>query len=154
MPSEDLVDRYGRTPEVDGVRADEGRSSKRVLFICVENANRSQMAEAFANLLGGSEVRAYSAGSRPSGTVNPRAIESMNALGYDLAAHRSKSLTEVPQGEYDAVVSVGCGDDCPFVSARLREQWDIPDPRDLGPEAFRRVRDTIRAKVADLLSRL
>ncbi|MBI3606889.1 MAG: arsenate reductase ArsC [Nitrospirae bacterium] len=154
MSSEDLVDQYGRTPEVDGVRADEGRSSKRVLFLCVENANRSQMAEAFANLLGGSQVQAYSAGSRPSGTVNPRAIESMDALGYNLAAHRSKSLKDVPQVEYDAVVSMGCGDACPFMSAKLREQWDIPDPREMGPEEFRRVRDTIRAKVADLLSRL
>ncbi len=128
--------------------------SKRVLFVCVENSNRSQMAEAFARMLGGSQVQAYSAGSRPSGTVNPRAIESMKALGYDLTAHRPKSLTDVPQGAYDAVVSMGCGDACPFIVARLREQWDIPDPWELGPEEFRRVRDTIRAKVTDLLSRL
>ncbi len=139
---------------MDTVSDDKNRFPKRVLFVCKENANRSQMAEAFARMLGGAGVQAYSAGSRPSGAVNPRAIEHMNVLGYNLAAHRSKSLKDVPQDEYDAVVSMGCGDVCPFVSAKLREQWDIPDPREMGPAEFRRVRGAIRAKVADLLSRL
>jgi len=76
--------------------AGDGWVGKRVLFVCVENANRSQMAEAFANILGGSHVQSNGAGYSPSGAVNSRALESMNALGYNLAAHRSKSLTEVP----------------------------------------------------------
>jgi protein-tyrosine-phosphatase len=112
------------------------------------------MAEAFARMIGGDRVEAHSAGSRPSGRINPRAVESMREAGYDLSAHRSKSLEEIPSGQYDVVVSMGCGDACPSVPARLREEWDIPDPRNLPPEKFREVRDTIRAKVEDLLARL
>ena len=130
------------------------RGRTRLLFVCIENSNRSQMAEAFARMIGGDRVEAYSAGSRPSGKVNPRAALSMKEVGYDLAAHRSKSLAEIPQVEYDVVVSMGCGDACPSVPARLREEWDIPDPRDMAPEKFREVRDTIRAKVEKLLKRL
>jgi len=125
---------------------------KRVLFVCVENSNRSQMAEAFAHMLGG--VEAWSAGSRPSGRVNPRAVAAMRELGYDLARHRSKSLASLPADTWDAVVTMGCGDACPNVPARLREDWQVPDPRDMDPEAFRVVRDLIRAKVEDLLGRL
>jgi arsenate reductase (thioredoxin) len=127
---------------------------KRVLFVCVENSNRSQMAEAFARLRGGSAVEARSAGSRPSGRVHPKAIASMGELGYDLAAHESKSLDDLPALEFDAVVSMGCGDACPFVPARRRIDWSIPDPRDLPPQEFRRVRDLIRAHVDALLAEL
>jgi protein-tyrosine-phosphatase len=127
---------------------------KRVLFVCVENSNRSQMAEAFARLAGGDRVEAYSAGSRPSGLVNPRAIESMGEIGYDLTTHRSKSLSEVPQEFYDAVVTMGCGEACPSLPARLREDWQIPDPKDLEPERFAEVRDRIRAQVEALVARL
>jgi protein-tyrosine-phosphatase len=127
---------------------------KRVLFVCVENSNRSQMAEAFARLAGGERVEAYSAGSRPSGLVNPRAIESMGEIGYDLTTHRSKSLSEVPQEFYDAVVTMGCGEACPSLPARLREDWQIPDPKDLEPERFAEVRDRIRAQVEALVARL
>ena len=112
------------------------------------------MAEAFARTIGGDRVEAHSAGSRPSGRINPRAVESMREAGCDLSAHRSKSLAEIPPGPYDVVVSMGCGDACPSVQARRREEWGIPDPRDLPPEEFREVRDTIRAKVEDLLARL
>lgn len=127
---------------------------KRLLFVCVENSNRSQMAEAFARLLGGHTVAAHSAGSRPSGTVNPRAIAAMAELGYDLAAHASKSLQDLPGGTWDAVVTMGCGDACPSVPARLREDWQIPDPRAMEPEAFRAVRNEIRDRVAELLGRV
>ena len=126
----------------------------RVLFVCVENSNRSQMAEAFARLHGGGRVEAHSAGSRPSGTVNPRAIEFMLEKGYDLTPHASKSLGAVPPGEYDAAVTMGCGDACPSVAARLREDWDIPDPKAMPPEGFREVRDLIEGKVKELLARL
>ena len=76
---------------------------KRVLFVCVENSNRSQMAEAFARMLGGSAIEAYSAGSKPSGVIKPKALEAMQELGYNLAAHGSKSLSELPNVEFDFV---------------------------------------------------
>jgi protein-tyrosine-phosphatase len=131
------------------------RAPKRVLFVCVENSNRSQMAEAFARLHGGGRVDAYSAGSRPSGRVNPRALEALREKGYDLTAHRSKGLSDLPAGEFDVVVGMGCGDEgCDLVPARRREAWDIPDPKDMPPERFREVRDLIEAKVKALLAEL
>jgi protein-tyrosine-phosphatase len=128
--------------------------TKRVVFVCVENSNRSQMAEAFARLYGAGRVEAYSAGSRPSGHVNPRAVEAMREVGYDLGRHRSKGLTEIPDVEYDVAVTMGCGDGCPLLRARRREDWGIPDPRDLPPEEFRAVRDLIGRKVRELLEGL
>src|SRR5260370_34070826 len=127
---------------------------KRILFVCVENSNRSQMAEAFARLHGASHVEAYSAGSRPSGRINPRAVEAMREIGYDLTLHRSKSLAEVPDVEYDAAVTMGCGDACPLVRAKRREDWAIPDPKALPPEQFRAVRNLIEEKVKALLQEL
>src|SRR5438093_1498382 len=120
---------------------------KRLLFVCVENSNRSQMAEAFARMYGGDSIEAYSAGSRPSGRVNPKAIEAMSELGYDLSKHESKSLADIPVIEYDLVATMGCGDECPFVRAKRHEDWDIPDPKALEGDAFRSVRDLIAAKV-------
>lgn len=125
---------------------------KRILFVCVENSNRSQMAEAFARLHGTGRVEAYSAGSRPSGKVSPKAIAAMRELGYDLARHRSKGLADIPGVEYDVVVTMGCGDECPLVQAARREEWSIPDPKHLSPEEFRGVRDLIEHKVRNLLS--
>jgi arsenate reductase len=127
---------------------------RRVLFVCVENANRSQMAEAFAHIHGGGRVEAFSAGSRPSGRINPRAVEAMREVGYDLTRHRSRSLAEVPDVEYDVVVTMGCGDECPRVRARRREDWGIPDPKEMPPEQFRAVRDLIEQKVKALLAGL
>jgi len=127
---------------------------KRVLFVCVENSNRSQMAEAFARIHGGADVEAFSAGSRPSGRVNPKAIEAMRELGYDLARHGSKSLAEIPEVEYDFVATMGCGDSCPFVRAKAREDWQIPDPKNMPPEEFRQVRDLIESKVKAALARI
>jgi len=124
---------------------------KRVLFVCVENANRSQMAEAFARMLGGPAVEAYSSGSRPSGVVNPKAIAAMGELGYDLAAHGSKSLDDLPDVPFDFVATMGCGDACPLVRAAHRADWQIPDPKHLEPVEFRAVRDLIREKVRDAL---
>jgi arsenate reductase len=129
-------------------------SPKRVVFVCVENSNRSQMAEAFARMLGGGQVEAYSAGSWPSGRVNPRAVEFMREVGYDLAAHQSKSLDELPPVQFDAAVTMGCGDACPMVRAKRREDWGIPDPKEMPPEEYRRVRDLIGEKVKALLSEL
>ena len=126
---------------------------KRVLFVCVENSNRSQMAEAFARMQGGGAVEVLSAGSSPSGKINPKAVRFMAELGYDLSTHASKSLGEVG-GEFDAVVTMGCGDSCPWVPARRREDWALPDPRDLDDDGYRAVRDEIAARVQRLLASL
>jgi protein-tyrosine-phosphatase len=127
--------------------ASKSSSPKRLLFVCVENSNRSQMAEAFARIHGGDEIEAYSAGSRPSGRINPRAIESMKEIGYDLSQHQSKSLSEIPDIEYDFVATMGCGDACPLIKAKQREDWNITDPKIMPPEDFRAVRDLIEIKV-------
>lgn len=127
---------------------------KRVLFVCVENSNRSQMAEAFARIIGGDNVEAYSAGSRPSGRVNPKAIAAMRELGYDLSVHTSKSLTDIPDLEYDFVATMGCGDECPFIRAKQRADWQIPDPKHLPPDQFRDVRDLIEQNVRAMLVRV
>jgi protein-tyrosine-phosphatase len=127
---------------------------KRIIFLCVENSNRSQMAEAFARMYGAGKVEAYSAGSRPSGRVNPKAIQAMRELGYALEEHRSKGLTEVPAVEYDAAITMGCGDECPFLRAKEREDWNIPDPKAMPPEEFRAVRDQIEQKVRALLAKI
>ena len=126
---------------------------KRVLFVCVENSNRSQMAEAFARMHGGSEVEALSAGSKPSGQINPKAVRFMAELGYDLTAHASKSLDEI-DGEFDAVITMGCGDSCPWVPARLREDWALPDPKHMDDDRYRAVRDEIARRVKTLLAAL
>jgi protein-tyrosine-phosphatase len=127
---------------------------KRVIFVCVENSNRSQMAEAFARIHGEGKVEAYSAGSRPCGEVNPKAIQAMKELGYDLTRQRSKSLDEVAGIEFDVAVTMGCGDECPLLKAKKRIDWQIPCPRELPLEQFRHVRDTIRSKVQELLTEL
>ena len=127
---------------------------KTVLFVCVENSNRSQMAEAFARMHGGGRVDAMSAGSRPSGRINPKAIEAMKELGYELTTHTSKGLEAFNGMAVDVAVTMGCGDECPLVLAARREDWQIPDPRAMSPEEFRGVRDLIRRKVVELLDSL
>jgi len=126
---------------------------KKLLFVCVENSNRSQMSQAFAKMLGGENVEAYSAGSKPSGTVNPKAIAAMKGLGYDLTKHDSKSLKDVEQfAPFDAVVTMGCGDACPWMPAKKFIDWEIPDPKHMEPAEFNKVRDLISNKVKELLS--
>lgn len=99
-------------------------------------------------------AEAYSFGSKPSGMVNPKAVEMMKEVGYDLSKHGSKSLKEIPDMEYDYAVTMGCGDECPLVRAKCREDWGIPDPRNMDPEEFRKVRDLIEGKVKELLAKL
>lgn len=118
-----------------------------MLFVCVENSNRSQMAEAFARILGGDAIEAYSAGSKPSGIVNPKAIEAMHEVGYDLSSHKSKALSDLPNLEFDFVATMGCGDECPLIRAHIREEWQIPDPKNMTPTEFREVRNLVRDKV-------
>ncbi len=129
-------------------------TSRNVLFVCIENSNRSRMAEAFARIHGGPAIGSYRSGPRPSGIVNPKAIAAMAELWYDLAKHGSKPLDQIPDVEYDAVVTMGCGDACPFVRAKRREVWSIPDPKHMPPEEFRKVRDLIEGKVKALLAEL
>ena len=112
------------------------------------------MAEAFARILGGADIEAYSAGSQPSGKVNPKAVDAMLELGYDLSVHGSKSLDELPEVSFDFVATMGCGDACPMVRARQRADWSIPDPKNLPPGEFRVVRDLIRDKVLATLGEL
>lgn len=140
------------TPDFHGAFMSD--DTLKFLFVCIENSNRSQMAEAFARIHGGSKVESYSSGSRPSGIVNPKAIASMAELGYDLAKHGSKPLDQIPDVEYDAVVTMGCGDACPFVRAKRREDWQIPDPKHLEPDEFRKIRDLIESKVKGLLAEI
>jgi len=129
-------------------------ANKNLLFVCVQNSNRSQMAEAFARIHGAEDFEAYSAGSQPSGEINPKAIAAMREIGYDLSKHKSKSLEEIPQVEYDFVATMGCGDACPFVRAKRREDWQIPDPKNLPPAEFNKIRDLIEQKVRNVLSTL
>jgi arsenate reductase (thioredoxin) len=132
-----------------------GMGVKKLLFVCVENSNRSQMSQAFAKILGGDNVEAYSAGSKPSGIVNPKAIAAMKELGYDLSQHDSKSLAEVQQyAPFDAVVTMGCGDACPWMPAKQFIDWQIPDPKHMEPDEFNKVRDYIKGKVGELIESL
>ena len=128
---------------------------KKLLFVCVENSNRSQMSQAFANILGGSAVLAFSAGSRPSGKINPKAIASMKELGYDLSSHHSKSLEEVKEyAPFDVVVTMGCGDVCPVFPGKRYEDWQLEDPAGQGVAAVRPIRDEIRKRVERLIAEL
>jgi protein-tyrosine-phosphatase len=123
-----------------------------LLFVCIENSNRSQMAEAFARLHGGDHVFAASAGSRPSGVVNPRAIEFMREKGFDLTQQHSKGLDDLPAVTWDYIVTMGCGDACPTLPALHRLDWELQDPRHLSDEGFREVRDRIESLVTALIA--
>jgi protein-tyrosine-phosphatase len=128
---------------------------KKLLFVCIENSNRSQMSQAFAKMHGGQNVEAFSAGSKPSGVVNAKAIAAMKELGYDLSAHQSKSLEAVKAfAPFDVVVTMGCGDACPWMPARQFVDWQIPDPKNMEPAEFNKVRDLISEKVQELLKSL
>ena len=128
---------------------------KKILFVCIENSNRSQMSQAFAIMHGGINIEAFSAGSKPSGIINPKAIAAMKERGYDLSKHVSKSIDEVkPYAPFDAVVTMGCGDACPWMPAKQFIDWQIPDPKHMDPEAFNEVRDLIEKKIKQLLKDL
>ncbi len=127
----------------------------KLLFVCIENSNRSQMSQAFAKIIGGKNIEAYSAGSKPSGIVNPKAIAAMKELGYDLSTHDSKSLDEVKAfAPFDAVVTMGCGDACPWMPAKQFIDWQIPDPKHMPPKEFNQIRDFIKDKVSELIQQL
>ena len=122
-----------------------------VLFVCVANSFRSQMAEAIAKSVGGGQWDVWSAGSSPSGRVHPLAMQLLGEIGLDVTHHRSKGVDEVPPKQWDYVVTMGCGDACPSVSAHRRIDWDIPDPAGLPLDDARKIRDQIGVLVRALL---
>lgn len=123
-----------------------------LLFVCIENSNRSQMAEGFARMIGKGQVSAFSAGSRPSGQINPRAIQFMREKGIDLSVQLSKGLDDLPKIRWDWIVTIGCGDACPTLPARHRLDWELTDPKHLDDDGFRAVRDRIESLVTDLVA--
>ena len=112
------------------------------------------MAEGFANIYGKKIVQPFSCGSRPSGVVSSKAITSMAEIGYDLSTHHCKRLDEIPQSGYTFIITMGCGDACPHIETEKREDWDLPDPENMPPKEFNRLRDTIAAEVKELIDRL
>ncbi len=127
---------------------------KRIVFLCTENSNRSQMAEAFARIHGKDFLEPWSAGSSPSGVVNPKAIAAMAEKGYDLGRHTSKSTADLPTGPWDYVITMGCGDECPWLAGSHREDWGLPDPKAMPPDDFNQVRDEIESRVQALVASL
>jgi arsenate reductase (thioredoxin) len=129
-------------------------SKPSVLFVCVHNAGRSQMAAAFLTHLSDGAVEIRSAGSEPAETVNPSAVQAMAEVGIDIAAARPKILTSQAVKESDVVITMGCGDACPFFPGKRYEDWVLDDPAGKGVDAVRPIRDEIRRRVEALLSDL
>ncbi|MBI2071053.1 MAG: arsenate reductase ArsC [Elusimicrobia bacterium] len=123
----------------------------KVLFVCVENSCRSQMAEGFARALGKDALEAWSAGSKPSGKVNETAVRLMKEQTIDLSHNIPKGLGDLPKIQWDYVVTMGCGDACPIVAAKAKLDWNIPDPKAMPDDEFRKVRDIIEEKVRELI---
>ena len=123
----------------------------KILFLCVENSCRSQIAEAFAIKHGKNKVIAMSAGSRPSGIINETAILLMREFNYDLSSHQSSATYDLPEMKIHTMVSMGCGDSCPSIIADQKIEWDIPDPKDMEESEFLRVIEQIRCKVQKLI---
>ena len=124
----------------------------KILFLCVENAGRSQMAEAFARKLGPPDAEVFSAGSRPAKEINASAAEIMQEAGIDLSSQIPKGLESLPGGIFDVAVQMGCGDTCPTHRAKKILSWEIPDPKGQSKEVMRKIRDLIEEKVRSLLS--
>jgi arsenate reductase len=126
----------------------------RILFVCIENACRSQMAEGFAKFYAKGKIEVFSAGSNPSGKVDQTAIEVMKEKGIDISDQKSKGFKELPYKDFDYVITMGCGDVCPFVPAKQRIEWEIEDPKGKSKEGFREARGMIEKKVKEFLKRL
>ena len=125
-----------------------------ILFLCVHNAGRSQMAAAFARELGAGRVVIHSAGSAPGETLNPAVVAAMNEVGLDISAESPRKLTDQMARDADVIVTMGCGDACPYYSGKRYEDWELTDPAGQPLEVVRAVRDEIRARVTALLSDL
>lgn len=126
----------------------------RVLFLCVHNAGRSQMAAGWLRHLGGEAVGVYSAGSAPADDVNPAAVAAMREVGVDISAASPQRWTDEMLGEADVVVTMGCGDECPYVPGTRYVDWELPDPKGLDVAAVRPIRDKIEQRVRGLLDEL
>ena len=125
-----------------------------VLFVCVHNAGRSQMAAGFLAHLAGDNIEVRSAGSAPADQVNPAAVEAMAELGIDISAESPKILTVDAVQASDVVITMGCGDTCPIFPGKSYRDWDLEDPAGQGVEAVRPIRDEIKAKVEALIAEL
>ncbi|MEV4954469.1 arsenate reductase ArsC [Paenarthrobacter nitroguajacolicus] len=125
-----------------------------VLFVCVHNAGRSQMAAAFLTTLSEGAVEVRSAGSQPADKVNPAAVEAMSEIGIDMSAEIPKVLTTEAVRESDVVITMGCGDECPYFPGKRYEDWVLEDPAGQGVEAVRPIRDEIKARIENLLTEL
>lgn len=125
-----------------------------VLFVCVHNAGRSQMAAGFMNALGAGRVEVLSAGSAPKDSINPIAVQAMQEVGIDISNNTPKVLTPEAVQESDAVITMGCGDACPFYPGKRYEDWSLDDPAGQGIESVRVIRDEIKKRVEQLLSEL
>jgi arsenate reductase (thioredoxin) len=129
-------------------------SKPSVLFVCVHNAGRSQMAAAFLTHLSHGQVEVRSAGSEPAGQVNPAAVQAMAEVGIDIAAEKPKILTDQAVRESDVVITMGCGDSCPFYPGKRYEDWVLEDPAGKGVDSVRPIRDEIRSRVQTLIAEL
>jgi protein-tyrosine-phosphatase len=127
-----------------------GKELVRILFVCVENARRSQMAEGFANASGRGKLEVYSAGSGPSSQIDPLVIEVMKEKRIDLSGKRPKGLNDLPSIQMDYLITMGCEETCPAVLAKKMIEWQIPDPKGKSVDVFREVRDLIKNKVKTL----
>lgn len=126
----------------------------RILFVCVENSCRSQMAEGFAKKFAGGMIEAFSAGSKPSGIVNPNAIKVMKEIGIDISGQTSKGFELLPYNRFDYIVTMGCQDICPYFPSKEKIDWQIEDPKGKGIDVFRKVRNEIDNQVKQLISNL
>ena len=125
-----------------------------VLFVCVHNAGRSQMAQGWLRHLAGDAIEVRSAGSEPADRINPAAVQAMREVGVDLAAERPKVLTREAVEGSDVVITMGCGDTCPVLPGKRYEDWEITDPAGKAIDAVRPIRDEIRDRVQDLIAEL
>jgi arsenate reductase len=133
-------------------RPDQSKPS--VLFVCVHNAGRSQMAAGFMSHLGQGRVEVLSAGSAPKDSINPIAVEAMAEIGIDISNNSPKVLTNDAVEQSDAVITMGCGDVCPFYPGKRYEDWVLDDPAGQGIESVRVIRDEIKIRVETLLAEL
>lgn len=125
-----------------------------VLFVCVHNAGRSQMAAAFLTALSEGAIEVRSAGSQPADKVNPAAVEAMSELGIDMSAEIPKVLTTEAVKESDVVITMGCGDECPYFPGKRYEDWVLEDPAGQGVDAVRQIRDDIKTRIEGLIASL